>query len=380
MNFKKLLVVAGLALAIFCLPEKGQAQSLGFNWDESATGTWDEFDLPAQLGSGDVFVGNTWHVSSTDALTVCGFRSWWKKNTSDPTGSIIQYFGWLPEGHTTGTIGDVTVVAQTRIPGNLITESEQPFDAYLKSEPDNLNSFCLDVYPGLTWATYYYVDTTDSDLTTWRKDFTGDTLIQFASQSWNETEYFASGDLKMGQTQLTGTSGTTFILPEFSSTTESLYSTSTINNWCDGLYSTSTLISEIGSSIGVAFCRLSLFLVAPSQNSIDTLTAKSNEIQTQFPISVVTEFVATVSSTVANTSTSSTNLSFNFGNVANTSTSFGQFTPTSSIEFLGQTTYERWVNTSTRAIFRGAMVLAIWWGLIYSTVLLGMSLFRKKHQ
>jgi hypothetical protein len=125
-----------------------------------------------------------------------------------------MYLGYLPEGHTTGTIGDVVVLAESRIAGNLITETEQKFDSFLKRSVDDEDNICISVYPSLTWAIYYYVDTTDSKLVTWTNDLGGDLHVQLSTETDSGVEYYSIGDLKMGMAQLITSEAPAVEVPE----------------------------------------------------------------------------------------------------------------------------------------------------------------------
>jgi len=168
---------------------------LAWDFGESSAGTWDEFDLDSLLGEGDAVIGNRWHATSTDALSICGFSSWWKKNEDVSMRSPVMYFGYLPVGHTTGTIDDVTVLATSTVASNLIlSTTSTKMDTYLPA--------CMTVNDGITWAIYYEVRTASSSYVTYTNDLGGDNHVQLYYQTSAGTDYNATGDLKMGMAQL----------------------------------------------------------------------------------------------------------------------------------------------------------------------------------
>lgn len=155
----------------------------------------------------------------------------------------------------------------------------------------------------------------------------------------------------------------------------SAFSDEAIAEWCASIHTTSTWISDISSSIGSSLCRVGVALVVPSATTTNLLIEKKDELMTQFPLSMVGSVITMVSSTTAETSVSSTELSFNLNPTTSTLlTTSITFTP------FGENVYKAWVPTSTRMILRGTIALAIWWGLLFSTYALGMALFRKKHE
>lgn len=198
--------LVGCAVGVFFLaPRFAHAESPAWVFDETTSGSWDEYDL-SLLGSGDVVIGNRWHATSTDALSICGFKSWWKKSTDTAMRSPILYFGYLPLGHTTGTLSDVTVIASSTVVSTAIGTSQTEIDTYLPS--------CLTVNHGVTWAIYYSVRTTESSYTTWYKDLGGDNHVQLTTVNASGSATYASGDRKMGMAQLITSEAPAVELPE----------------------------------------------------------------------------------------------------------------------------------------------------------------------
>lgn len=165
-------------------------------------------------------------------------------------------------------------------------------------------------------------------------------------------------------------------LDEVIASSTSAFSSEAMSEWCAGIYSTSSWLDATASSIGVAFCKLGVMLIIPSATTTNSLIAQRDALMTQFPVSLIPSLISVVSSTTAETTTSSTELAFDFS-IA--SSSFANATSIHTQVF-GQAIYEKSIATSTRMIFRWSMSLALWWGLLWSSFALGMVLFREKHE
>lgn len=199
--------IAGVLTGVFLIaPKISHAQGLAWSFDSSTTGSWDEYGINSNLGVGDVVIGNRWHASSTDALSVCGFSSWWKKNADEVMQSPILNFGYLYPGHTTGTIADMTVIATSTVPANLIGTSETRMDTMLPN--------CMTVNSGITWAIYFTIDSTASDYTVFTKDLDSFTNVQISRGNSSGVYFFSSGDLKMGMSQIVTSEAPAVDLPE----------------------------------------------------------------------------------------------------------------------------------------------------------------------
>lgn len=271
-------VVGCIVGALLIAPRISHAQTTAWDFGESSSGSWDEYDLNTQLGTGDVVIGNRWHATSTDALSICGFRSWWKKNSDIAMRSPILNFGYLPLGHTTGTIDDVTVISTSTVVSTGIGTSETQIDTYLPA--------CMTVNSGITWAIYYEVRTASSSYVTWTNDLGGDNHVQLSSESASGVEYYASGDLKMGMAQLITSEAPAVTIPD--------------------------------RCVWGLFCPLydlltnaSRYLFVPSEQSIATLTIKTDTLKTKVPYG----WIAQVSSTwsgLYNENATTSDADFNF--------------------------------------------------------------------
>jgi len=73
---------------------------------------------------------------------------------------------------------------------------------------------CMTVNSGITWAIYYEIRTASSSYVTWTNDLGGDDHVQLTTINNAGTEYYASGDLKMGMAQLITSEAPAVELPE----------------------------------------------------------------------------------------------------------------------------------------------------------------------
>jgi len=194
---------AAILTFIFCYYPASAQTVPGWDYGEDAAGTWDEYDLNSNLGEGSIMVGNRWHATSTDALSLCGFRTWWKKTSDVAMSSPILWFEAL-EG-TTGTQA-MMVMSTSTVPGNTIGTDQTEIDTYLPA--------CLTVNHGITWAIYYYVNSTNSSYVTYTNDLGGDTHVQLTTLNASGTVSNASGDLKMGMAELITNEAPAVELPE----------------------------------------------------------------------------------------------------------------------------------------------------------------------
>jgi len=167
-------------------------------------------------------------------------------------------------------------------------------------------------------------------------------------------------------------------LQPFSSSTETGYDLPTAAAFCLST-STETGFSAIGQGIKESFCTLAFKLFVPSDAALQSVTNQREVLFTQFPLNVFNTLVGdltvgTVSSTLT---TTSTNLTLNFGSRA--TSSFGTFMPTST-EILSPHMYQTWVPAWIRTLFRLMFTIGLWWGCLFAIYKLGRKLFHPSHE
>jgi len=169
-----------------------------------------------------------------------------------------------------------------------------------------------------------------------------------------------------------------YTTPSFASSSAFAYSTSTISGYCDSLYSSST--NDFLNALTIAGCTVGMSLFAPSEASVNSIISSKNTLMTQFPFSVYTDFSTIMENASVKGSTSSTLLSLNFSGVIATSTSFGNFMPTSTLDITSSSTWNRYVPSSVTTLLNWIFTVSIWYGLLYSTYLLALNITRKKSE
>jgi hypothetical protein len=156
------------------------------------------------------------------------------------------------------------------------------------------------------------------------------------------------------------------VAPGIPGFTDSGIATTSLQVYCNSNFSTSSgLLDNVGKSVSLGICNVSVFLFVPSQGAISQWQGLATTTRNKIPFSYYYDFRDIVNGSSASSSVNFSPFSIDFSSVDfSSSTSIGSLLP-GRVDFLSTTTINRYLPTGMHDTIFVLMRSAIWIGVLF---------------